>query len=297
MDDKQLLNISESKRPTLLYLIIGVQFVVIIILIIVIAVKKCDKCKCPEEKLNPYNPNNFIPVKEYFHERGNEGANVQQGKLNHFDSPYFKMVDVYNMNSNANRTILSKFKTFQQTSELSSQCSALIMALDYYGDKPPNERECFMSVTNITDPDNFEFNEENYHLLNIKNLEKYINSLGYSTTSNDNFTELPYKDAETFSKWVRDTLKKKEPILIYWTDWGGTCSLIIGVDTMGNESPEDHVIIFADTYDTCDHLNDGYSVMGLDKFYYNWQYNKLKYLKGDYEKYATGRFIIIHRKN
>ena len=33
MDDKQLLNISESKRPTLLYLIIGVQFVVIIILL------------------------------------------------------------------------------------------------------------------------------------------------------------------------------------------------------------------------------------------------------------------------
>ena len=92
-------------------------------------------------------------------------------------------------------------------------------------------------------------------------------------------------------------IKKKEPILIYWTDWGGTCSLIIGVDTMGNESPEDQVIILADSYDTCDHLNDGYYIIGLDKFYFNWQNNKINYFNQENEKYAAGRFIIIHRKN
>ena len=45
MDDKPILDISEPKRPIILYVIIGVQFIAIIALIIVIAVHKCDNVK------------------------------------------------------------------------------------------------------------------------------------------------------------------------------------------------------------------------------------------------------------
>ena len=202
------------------------------------------------------------------------------------------------MKSNSNRTIFSNFKTYQQTSEYSAQCSALIMALGYYGDTSPSERQCMMDFIGITDPDNCEVNTEFYQKMNMKNFENYINSLGYSTTSNDDYEEgnLPFSDSITFSEWAREILKKNETILVNWADWGGTCSIIIGIDTMGNKSPEDHVIIFADSYDTSDHLNDGYYVISLDKFFYNWNYNKIYYLIPEYEKYATGRFIVIHRK-
>ena len=61
-------------------------------------------------------------------EKPNKALEIQ-GQLNHFDSPYFKMVDVYNMKSNDNRTILSKFKTYQQTSEYSAHCACIIMTL------------------------------------------------------------------------------------------------------------------------------------------------------------------------
>ena len=295
MDDKPLMDISENKRPTILYIIIGVLSVIIIILIIVIFAKKCDKC--PGEK-SPYNTEHFISVKESFYTNTTGGSRALQGYLNHFDSPYFKMVDVYNMKSNKNRIIFSKFKTYQQTSEYSSQCAALIMALEYYGDIAPSEKEC-MTFAGVTNPDTFEDTDEFYQNLNMKNFENYINSLGYKTTSNDDYTEenFPYNNSISFSNWVREILKKNETILINWSDWGGTCSVIIGVDTMGNESAEDHVIILADSYDTCDHLNDGYYIIGLDKFYYNWQSNKIYYFDEEHKQYGTGRFIIIHRKN
>lgn len=301
-----LTNISENnKRPTILYIIIGVLIAIIIVLIIVIAVKKCDDCdecpKCKCEEPSPYNTDHFIKIKESFYTDRIEGSKALQGELNHLNSPYFKMVDVYNMVSNENRTIFSKFKTYQQTSEVSSQCAALIMALEYYGEEAPSERDCMMNFAKIDDPDNFVEDSEFDKKLDMKSFENYINSIGYTTTSNDDFTEenFPYSDSESFSKWAREILKKNETILVNWADWGGTCSIIIGVDTMGNESPEDQVIILADSYDTCDHLNDGYYIIGLDKFYYNWDLNSLYYLKDDEEKkkYATGRFIIIHRKN
>jgi hypothetical protein len=300
MEDKPLMESSEStKRPTILYIIIGVLIAIIIVLIILIATKKCDECKCNCSEPSPYNTEHFIPVKESFYTKTINGSRALQGKLNHFDSPYFKMADVYNMESNSNRTIFSKFKTYEQTSEYSAQCAAVIMTLEYYGDEAPSERQCMKDFAGVTDPDNFEDNDEFYQSLSMKNLEKYINSLGYNTTSNDNYTteNFPYSDSKSFSSWVREILKKNETILINWADWGGACPVIIGVDTMGHESPEDHVIILADSYDTCDHLNDGYYIIGLDKFYFNWQYNKIPYFNTENEKYAAGRFIIIHRKN
>ena len=156
-----LTNISENnKRPTILYIIIAVLTAIIIILIIILAVKKCDECKCdcPKEKSNPppYDISHFISINESFYTNTIGGSKALQGYLNHFDSPYFKMVDVYNMESNSNRTIFSKFKTYQQTSEFSAQCAGLIMALEYYGDIAPSERQCMMTFAGIEDPDTFE---------------------------------------------------------------------------------------------------------------------------------------------
>ena len=301
METKPLLNDSEGgKRPTILYIIIAVLAIAVIALIIVVAVKKCDDCNsnCPtnEQTKIPYDSTHFIPVEKSFYPDKDGGSHELQGKLNHFDSPYFKMVDVYNMESNDNRTILSKFKTYQQTSEYSAHCACIIMTLTYYGDEPPSERDC-MNYFGVTDPNNFEPNEEFYQNMVMKKFEEYINSLGYTTTSNDNYTEenFPFEETNQFTPWVKEILKNNETILVTWSDWGGTTSLIIGVDNMGHESAEDHVIILADAYDTCDHLNDGYTIMGLDKFFYNWQYNDISYSSGKIRE-KGGKFIVIHRK-
>ena len=308
MEDRPLMSDADNanvKRPTLLYLINLVLVVAVIILVVLLITKKSDceenKCNCPQPIPNSvyYNTSHFIEINESFYSNHTEGSHYYQGKLNHFDSPYFKMVDIFNMKSNENLTILSNFKTYQQTSEYSSHCAAIIMIQNYYGDSPVSERQCMIDI-GVTDPDNFEADDAFYKKLNLKNVENYINSLGYTTTSNDNYTEenFPFNDTVPFGKYAREVLKRNETMLINWADWGATMSIVIGIDTMGNEEELDQVIIFADTYDTCDHLNDGYSVIGLDKFYFNWVNNKIYYLDDEtYGKYATGRFIIIHRKN
>lgn len=46
--------------------------------------------------------------------------------------------------------------------------------------------------------------------------------------------------------------------------------MIIGYDDMGTVTTADDIIILADPYDTSDHLQDGYVVNSVEKFYYMW---------------------------
>ena len=51
----------------------------------------------------------------------------------HQDSPYFTSLDYYNMESTDTLTIISNFKTQQQTSEWSCGISSIVMVLEHYG--------------------------------------------------------------------------------------------------------------------------------------------------------------------
>jgi hypothetical protein len=88
------------------------------------------------------------------------------------------------------------------------------MTLTYYGDEPPSERDC-MNYFGVTDPNNFEPNEEFYQNMVMKKFEEYINSLGYTTTSNDNYTEenFPFEETNQFTPWVKEILKKMK---LFW---------------------------------------------------------------------------------
>ena len=307
MEDKPLLNNSESKKPILLYVIIGVLLVVVVVLAILLGTKKCNcETKCPECPSCPdcpkcpvddphYNESHFIPITERVFTNRTEGSSVLQGKINHFDSKYFKMIDVYNMESNENRTILPKFKTYQQTSELSGHCAAIIMALNYLGETSLSERQCQIDL-GIPDPDTHDEEDYDYQkYADVVYLRDEIQKFGFKTTSNDNFTDenFPYEDALGFSIWAQEIIKKGDVILVNWADWGGTTSVVVGIDNLGiTETPYEHVIILGDTYDTCDHLTDGFTIMSLEKFYYNWQSNKVPYLSE-----GTGQFLVVHKKD
>lgn len=307
MEDKPLLNNSETKRPIILYVIIGVLLVAVIVLAVLLGTKKCNcETQCPECPSCPdcpkcpvddphYNESHFIPITGRVFTNRTEGSSVLQGKINHFDSKYFKMIDVYNMESNENRTILPKFKTYQQTSELSGHCAAIIMALNYLGETSLTERQCQIDL-GIPDPDTHDPDDYEYQkYADISYIRDEIQKFGFKTTSNNNFTEenFPYEDALGFSKWAQEIIKKGDVILVNWADWGGTTSVVVGIDNLGiTETPYEHVIILGDTYDTCDHLTDGFTIMSLEKFYYNWQSNKVPYLSE-----GTGQFLVVHKKD
>ena len=53
-------------------------------------------------------------------------------------------------------------------------------------------------------------------------------------------------------------------------EWGGHWRVIIGYDSMGTDSPLDDTLIMADSYDTADHKQDGYSAVNGIKFFSMW---------------------------
>ena len=65
---------------------------------------------------------------------------------------------------------------------------------------------------------------------------------------------------------------------------------------MGTEDTNDDVLILADAYDTTDHLQDGYTIWGLERFYYLWQYTYISYYKDD-ETLNHGQFILVKNPN
>ena len=74
----------------------------------------------------------------------------------------------------------------------------------------------------------------------------------------------------TFSKYIKESLKNKQPIIVSSNDWAGHYSVIIGYDDMGTDDYiSDDIIILADPYDISDHISDGYTIFSYERFY--WQ--------------------------
>lgn len=73
-----------------------------------------------------------------------------------------------------------------------------------------------------------------------------------------------------FVRWLRDHLEAGRPILVEWADWGGHWQVIIGYHENGTPGIGDDILIFADPYDTSDHLQDGYYTYPLERWFYMW---------------------------
>lgn len=190
------------------------------------------------------------------------GADSVERKGDHVDSPYFNTLDFYNMESSDTLTILSHFKTQQQTSEWSCGVSSALMVLNWYdklGDY--NEESLAQFRSNGLTPEGTSLNQ----------LIEIFNGVGgfdvYSTFDCvENVHEI-----FTFD-YIQQTLAAGNPIIIGWNDWGGHWQVIIGYDTLGTETTQDDVIIVADSYDTTDHNQDGYGVYSAERFIYNFTF-------------------------
>ena len=92
------------------------------------------------------------------------------------------------------------------------------------------------------------------------------------TAENDNPDAQPVKNAvdSYFVKWLTSHLMAGRPIMVECGDWGGHWMVIIGYDNNGTPFIGDDILIFADSYDTSDHWQDGYSCNSLEKWFYQW---------------------------
>lgn len=178
-------------------------------------------------------------------------------EINHPDSIYFAHPDFFNMNSTADRIILPHYPTFQQTTEYSCGAAAVLTVLKFFG------RNDFDETTLI------KLMKTKPHVgTNVGNMVTFFRNIGRKVQSS---SDMPtFDDDFAFQKFVMKNLSLGRPILVENVEYGGHWRVIIGIDTMGTENLYDDVLIFADPYDTSDHLKDGYAIQSLDGFFSEW---------------------------
>lgn len=191
-----------------------------------------------------------------------DGADSVERDGDHPDSPYFSRLDFYNMKSTDTLTILSGFRTQQQTSEWSCGVTSALMVLDWYGAlEQHNEETLAQYRSNGLHPGATSLRQA---------MEIFEGVGGFDLTTTFDWGQEIY-DNFTLD-YIQETLAAGNPIMVGWNDWGGHWQVIIGYDTMGTETAQDDVLIVADPYDTTDHNQDGYGVYGAERFLYNFTF-------------------------
>lgn len=221
---------------------------------------------------------NVIPFPEGY-DYLSSGASSYDGLGDVVSSPYFPVLDFYNMKSTDSLTILPKFKTYQQTTEFTCGPAAALMALHHFGETQYDE----LSIADVmqTHQDRNFSNKENpgtadergEYGTSTSGMVHFFESIGWNVESSlTEADESGYSFAtpEDFRDFVVGKLKDNTPIMVENIDFGGHWRTIIGYDTMGTETIADDVIIMADPYDTSDHNQDGYTSTSAERFFYMW---------------------------
>lgn len=214
-----------------------------------------------------------IPYGErLIHEYGLEGA-VTDSADSILNSSYWQMPDFYNMTSNDRLTILTNFKTTQQTNGWTCGPASVLMNLEWYGMRGDLNEMDLASLRQKDEPGATSLKQ----MINIfegleKNLGQKWNIFStYDAKVEPGNPSLTYQGKEiSFFDWIPQMLKEGKPIIVGWNDWGGHYQVIIGYDTMGTETTADDTLILADPYDTTDHNQDGYLIQSAERLIYDW---------------------------
>ncbi|MDD3347060.1 C39 family peptidase [Oscillibacter sp.] len=189
-----------------------------------------------------------------------DGADSVERAGDHENSPYFAHPDVYHLESTDTLTVLSRFKTQQQTSEWACGVTAALMVLEWYGKLGDWSEESLaalrhsLSATDLADYPGTTLNQA---------MDIFDGVGGFDMISTHDRPD---------GIWMEDIqgwLAEGKPVMICWNDWGGHWQVIVGYDTMGTETEQDDVFLVADPYDTTDHNQDGYGVYSAERLLYN----------------------------
>jgi hypothetical protein len=196
------------------------------------------------------------------YDTNSEGASSYHGAGNVSRSPFYSAPDFYNLQSTNTLTMLSHYKTYQQTTEITCGPAAALTVLYHFGNTSWDERAiaAIMGTKPGTGTD-------------TEGMVKFFKQIGWDVQSSLTAAgkkENTFATVKEFRDFVIANLQHNTPVLVENIDWGGHWRAIIGYDTMGTDTVADDVLILGDSYDTADHLQDGYAVNPAEKFYYMW---------------------------
>ncbi len=188
-----------------------------------------------------------------------EGASSAPNTINHAQSNYFNHADFYNLTQPTQNIVLLKhYPTYQQTRENTCGPAAGLTVLYYYGNCDFDEMTLAEKMQTKPYPIG----------TSVEGVANFFKSIGWQVESS--MTNSPFEEYQDFADWVLENLGAGKPIIVENVDWGGHWRVIIGYDDLNTETTLDDVLILADSYDTCDHNQDGYVVENGEKFFAMW---------------------------
>ena len=188
-----------------------------------------------------------------------EGASSAPAEINHKKSPYFKHIDWFKARSiPGRRVVLPHYPTYQQSREYTCGPAAALTVLYWYGDTNYDE----MSLAKGMKTQGYPIGTS------LGNMVEFFEGIGWNVKSSLNTDK--FSSYGDFRNFVLEPLAHGKPILVENVEWGGHWRVIIGYDNMGTESTLDDMLIFVDSYDTSDHLQDGYTVGNGERFFSMW---------------------------
>lgn len=237
-------------------------------------------------------------IGEDYHPQAGAYAYAFRGDNPH--SAYYINPDFYNLSSNDTLTILSHFRTMQQTTEWSCGCVSALLVLRHFGCADQTEESLAYALHSMTDRSrpgskpgtavqhadygtslaalhNYFAARDDFHIVASSYRTNYTqdqiikDSTLYPACDGGNLYPT-FATPEDFARWLTAQLQQNHPVLVEYSSWDGHWVVVIGIDNNG--TPDfygDDTLIFADPYDTTDHWQDGYSIDSLERFFYCWK--------------------------
>lgn len=193
---------------------------------------------------------------------GKEGASSYNGIGNVTQSPYYAWQDYYNLAASSTLTILPRYKTYQQTTEITCGPAAALTVLTHFGNHDWDE----ISIAKI-------MGTKPQVGTDTAGMVAFFTAIHWEVASSLTMADKQgrtFATVKEFRDFVIRNLTHNTPVMVENIDWGGHWRVIIGYDTLGTDTAADDVLIMADSYDTADHFQDGYVVTPAEKFYYMW---------------------------
>ena len=188
-----------------------------------------------------------------------DGASAFGGTLDHGHSRYYVTSDFYHMESDATLHILSRFKTYQQTTEYTCGAASALMVLNWFGKEQYHERAVAgLLETHATRGSS------------VESIADFFDLIGWCVDYHAS-PEPRFADIGEAERAIIDYIDRGIPLMVDWVDWAGHWQVLIGIDTCGTDTPYDDVLIFADPYDVTDHKQDGYYTYPLGRFFGMWR--------------------------
>ena len=201
-----------------------------------------------------------IPYPEKYGDSPNkDGASSFGGITNHNRSRYYVANDFYNMKSDGSLHLLSRFETYQQTTEYTCGAASALMVLNWFGKKKYHE----IAVGQLVESHPCKGST-------VENIADFFDLIGWNVDCHAG-SDRKFETIEEVEKFFVETIDSGTPIMVDWVDWAGHWQVLIGIDTCNSASPYDDVLIFADPYDVTDHKQDGYYTFPLGRFFGMWR--------------------------